>query len=86
MREYDPLDFAPLTFIVLPVLLAGALAWAVFLARRRSGAAVDTARRASAMTVAGAAAWMAATSAVINVVTVALLGIPALSIRWRDTC
>ena len=35
MREYDPFDFAPLTFIVLPVLLGGALAWAAFLGTPR---------------------------------------------------
>ena len=61
MREYDPFDPAQLTFIVLPVLLVGVLAWGTFTAWRRSGAPADAARRASAMTVVGASAWMAAT-------------------------
>ncbi len=64
MREYDPFDFAPLTFIVLPVLLVAMLAWGAFHAWRRAGATSDSARRAAAMTVGGASAWMAATWAV----------------------
>jgi hypothetical protein len=60
VREYDPFDPAQLTFIVLPVLLVGMLAWGAFVAWRQSEARADAAR-ASAMTVVGASAWMAAT-------------------------
>ena len=50
-----------LTFIILPVLLVCLLAWGTFVAWRRSGASMKAARRASAMSLVGASAWMAAT-------------------------
>jgi hypothetical protein len=61
MREYGAFEPGPLTFLVLPVLLVGVLAWGTFVAWRRSGAAMNDAWRASVLSVAGAVAWMAAT-------------------------
>jgi hypothetical protein len=61
VREYGAFDPAPLTFIALPVLLVCLLAWGTLVAWRRSGAPMNATRRASAMSVVGASAWMAAT-------------------------
>jgi hypothetical protein len=54
-------DAAPLAFIVLPVVMATALAWGVVVASRRLGENPATRRRVLIVTVAGAAAWMGAT-------------------------
>jgi hypothetical protein len=51
----------PLTFIVLPLLLVGVLAWGTAVAWRRTGASTTAARRASGVSVLAALAWMAAT-------------------------
>ncbi|HVQ17031.1 MAG TPA: hypothetical protein VMS40_25685 [Vicinamibacterales bacterium] len=61
MRDYNPFEPAPLTFIVLPVFLACLLVWGTAAAWRRSGAPSDTARRAAVMSVVAACAWMAIT-------------------------
>jgi hypothetical protein len=45
------------TFVVIPLLLAGALVWAAVVASRRAGG-VESARRAGVRTGAAAAAWM----------------------------
>ena len=59
--EYNAFEPGPLTFIVLPVLLAWALAWGTVVAWRRSGAPANEARRAGTLSLIAALAWMAAT-------------------------
>ena len=54
-------DAAPLAFIVLPVVMAAALAWGVVAASRRLGENPATRRRALIITLVGAAAWMGGT-------------------------
>src|SRR5687768_9707624 len=54
----DPVAAA---FIVIPVLLALALAWGAGVAWRRSGAWASPARRVSVITTGAAVAWMAST-------------------------
>jgi hypothetical protein len=50
-----------LAFIVIPVLLAGALIWATAVAWRRSGATAEAARRVATVIAIRSAAWMALT-------------------------
>jgi hypothetical protein len=61
VRAYNSLEPAPLTFVILPVLLACLLVWGTAAAWRRSGAPIDAVRRAVALSSVGAAAWMAVT-------------------------
>ena len=61
MPDYNPFEPAPLTFVVLPIFLACLLVWGTAAAWRRSGAPSDAARRAAAMSVVAACAWMALT-------------------------
>lgn len=55
------MDVPTLTFVIIPLLLAAGLTWGVVVASRRLGEDVATRRRAVAVTVAGAIAWMGAT-------------------------
>ena len=64
MAQYSVFEAAPLTFVVLPVVLIGVLAWGTAVAWRRSGAPISAAARAAAVSVAGASAWMAGTGMV----------------------
>jgi hypothetical protein len=59
--DYDLLEPAPLTFVVLPALLVCLLAWGTRAAWERSGATPAAARRASALSVIAACTWMGAT-------------------------
>ena len=59
--EYNAFEPGPLTFIVLPALLACALALGTVVAWRRSGAPANEARRAGTLSLIAALAWMAAT-------------------------
>ena len=61
MRDYNAFEPAPLTFIVLPVFLACLLAWGTAAAWRRSGAPIHAVRRATALSIVAAGAWMAVT-------------------------
>lgn len=61
MRDYNPLEPAPLTFFVLPIVLACLLAWGTVAAWRRSGAPIAAALRASAVSSVAACTWMAIT-------------------------
>ena len=61
MPDYGPFEPAPLTFVVLPVLLVCVLTWGTAVAWSRSGASTTSARRASAGTLAAAVAWLMAT-------------------------
>jgi hypothetical protein len=64
VTQYSILEPAPLTFVVLPVVLVCVLAWGTAVAWRRSGAAVSAAVRATALSVAAAIGWMAGTGMV----------------------
>jgi hypothetical protein len=59
--QYRAFEPAPLTFVVLPVLLVCLLAWGTFVAWRRSGASGIAERRASVLSLIVALAWMTAT-------------------------
>jgi hypothetical protein len=61
VRDYNVFEPAPLTFVVLPVLLACLLAWGTAVAWRRSGAPPHAARRAVTLSIVAAVAWMAVT-------------------------
>jgi hypothetical protein len=61
VRDYNLFDPAPLTFIILPVFLVCLLGWGTVVAWRRSGAPISASRRAAALSVAAAGAWMAIT-------------------------
>jgi hypothetical protein len=58
--DYSYTDPAVTAFAIIPVLLAAALVWGARAAWRRSGAPPSSIGRVSILTVAGAAAWMAA--------------------------
>jgi small-conductance mechanosensitive channel len=64
VAQYSIFEPAPLTFVVLPVVLVGMLAWGTTVAWRRSGASIPAAARAAAVTIAAAGAWMAGTGIV----------------------
>jgi len=55
------MDLPNLAFVVIPVLLAGALVWGVAAASRRLGEDKAARRRAVMVTVAGSIAWMSVT-------------------------
>ena len=55
------LDVARLVFVVLPLLLAGGLAWGVGAASRRLGEDAAVRRRALTITAVGAVLWMGGT-------------------------
>jgi hypothetical protein len=59
--EYGAFELAPLTFLVIPVLLVCVLAWGTASAWRRTRASPNAARRASAISLLAASAWMALT-------------------------
>ena len=61
MPRYPITSPEVLTFVLLPLLLAGLFGWATTVAWRRGGATAAGARRAGLLAVAAAAAWMAAT-------------------------
>ncbi len=61
MADYAAFDPAPLTFVVLPVLLVCVLSWGTAVAWRRSGAPNVAAWRASTLSIVAACLWMAAT-------------------------
>ena len=61
MREYGAFEPGPLAFVIIPVLLVGALGWGTLAAWRRSGAPEHSARRAAAISVGAAGMWLAAT-------------------------
>jgi hypothetical protein len=61
VREYDAFELGPLSFIVIPVLLVCVMAWGTTVAWRRAGAPMSAARRAKAISLVGASAWMAVT-------------------------
>src|SRR4029453_14613965 len=61
VTDYSALEPAPLTFVVLPVLLACILTWGTAVAWRRCGPPAAAAWRASIVSLAGACAWMAVT-------------------------
>jgi hypothetical protein len=61
VREYNPLDWAPLTFVVLPAVLVCLFAAGIVAAWGRSGARPAAAWRAGALGAAGACAWLGAT-------------------------
>jgi hypothetical protein len=54
-------DPAVLAFVVIPLILVAALAWAAGYAWRRAGAATPRVVRAVTLTLAGAATWMSVT-------------------------
>lgn len=61
----QPIDSATVAaFVVIPLLIVGALVWGTAVAWRRSGASSQTSTRAAAMTGAAALIWMAITWAV----------------------
>jgi hypothetical protein len=64
VAQYSIFEPAPLSFVVLPVVLVGVLAWGTAVAWRRSGAPISAAARAAAVSVAAASAWMAGTGVV----------------------
>jgi hypothetical protein len=59
--DYDIFAPAPLTFVLLPLLLVGLLAWGTSVAWSRSGAGRAAARRAGVLSAAAGGAWMAVT-------------------------
>jgi hypothetical protein len=61
MRDYNAFAPAPLTFVVLPLLLACLLAWGAVVAWRRSGASTEEALTAAAISSLASIAWMAIT-------------------------
>ena len=61
MRDYNLFEPAPLTFIVLPLLLQSLLAWGAMAAWRRSGAPVEAALRVTAISSIASCAWLATT-------------------------
>lgn len=61
MRDYNIFEPAPVTFVVMPVFLVFLLGWGTTAAWRRSGAPIPAARRAAALSVVAASAWMAIT-------------------------
>lgn len=61
MPAYAPTEPAVLAFIIIPLLLVGALLWGVGAAAGRLGEPEHTRRRALILTLVGAVVWMAAT-------------------------
>jgi len=61
MPDYSYSDPVVLAFIVIPIVLAAGLTWAVAYAWRRSGASTAEATRAAALIATGSAAWMTVT-------------------------
>jgi len=61
VREYNQFEPAPLTFVVLPIVLVALLAWGTVVAWRRSGAPIEAALGASAVSGVASCAWLATT-------------------------
>ena len=61
MPPYRMSEPSVAAFVVISVLLAMALAWAAFIAWRRTGASESSARRAAVITATATAVWMALT-------------------------
>lgn len=61
MPSYAPTEPAVLAFIIIPLLLVGALLWGVGAAARRLGEPEHRRHRALILTLVGAVVWMAAT-------------------------
>ncbi len=61
MTDLEILAPAPLTFVLLPLVLVGLLARGAAVAWRRSRAGITAARRAGLLTAAASAAWLALT-------------------------
>jgi hypothetical protein len=59
--EYEPFAPAPFTFVLMPLVLVGLLAWGTAVAWRRSGVGIAASRRAAMLTGVAGAAWMALT-------------------------
>ena len=60
MPDYSAWDPAPFAFVLIPLLLVGALVWGTAVAWRRLGASRGQTARAAAWVLAGSGAWMAA--------------------------
>jgi hypothetical protein len=61
VADYDIVAPSPLTFVLLPLVLVGLLAWGSAVAWSRSGAGKTAARRAGILAAAAGGAWMAMT-------------------------
>jgi hypothetical protein len=61
VADYEPFALAPCTFVVMPLVLVGLLAWGTAVAWSRTGVGLAAARRAGTLSATAGAAWMAVT-------------------------